>query len=272
MNTVELSPLGQKTVYIQTYSPEQLYPVPRSLARKKTNIPESLPFHGIDIWNGYELSWLNKKGKPQFALCTFIFSCTSPTIVESKSLKLYLNSFNQSIFVSANEVQTIIKKDLSLATNSDVEVHIFPHTDLINTSLKDFDGQCVDHLDIETSCYSVTPSFLTTQDECVQEKIYTHLLKSNCLATGQPDWGSIFLHYKGPKINQESFLKYIISYRNHSGFAEHCIEQIYCDILHYCKPELLTVYGCYTRRGGLDINPFRSNFEQRPNLFRHVRQ
>lgn len=266
------SPLGQATVYLETYSPDLLYPVPRALARDKIGLPENLPFDGVDIWNAFEISWLNSKGKPEIALADFSFPCTSPNIVESKSLKLYLNSFNQTLFDSLSVVQQTIQKDLSLIIQAPVAVNLYSISDCEVKALDSFSGLCLDNLDITTQIYHVNPDFLTKGPEYVRETLYSNLLKSNCLATGQPDWGSVFIHYAGPTIDHEGLLKYIISFRNHSGFAEHCVEQIFYDILTKCQPKYLTVYARYTRRGGLDINPFRSNFEQYIPNMRQIRQ
>lgn len=255
------SPLGQTTVYIQTYSPQLLYPVPRSLARDKTGIKAPLPFDGFDIWNGYEISWINPKGKPVIALAEFYFPCSTPNIIESKSFKLYLNSLNQSSFDSFDAVQKTMASDLSAAVQGDVLVKLFSPTEFSQRTLGDLPGFCLDALDIETSCYEVEPKFLGVSDEIVEETLYTDLFKSNCLATGQPDWGTVWFHYIGKKIDHEGLLKYLISFRNHSGFAEHCAEQLFNDLMERCRPEKLSVYARYTRRGGLDINPFRSNFE-----------
>lgn len=267
------SSLGQSTIYIETYSPDLLFPIPRTLARDKTGIYADLPFNGIDLWNGYEISWLNLNGKPEIAMAEFSFSCTSPNVIESKSFKLYLNSFNQSSFESINHVQNVIQKDLSKAAGSTITVDLFPLSHLKKRTLKEFTGICLDTLDIKTDVYEVNKKFLTlTSGNLVEEVLYTNLLKSNCLATGQPDWGSVLIHYVGPKIDQEGLLKYFISFRRHAGFAEHCVEQIFCDILTECNPKQLTVYGRYTRRGGLDINPFRTNFEKSPINIRQFRQ
>jgi 7-cyano-7-deazaguanine reductase len=266
------SPLGQSTVYVETYSPDQLYPIPRTLARDKLSFGSDLPFDGIDIWSGYEISWLNLKGKPEIAMANFIFPCTSPNVVESKSFKLYLNSFNQSRFSSYEEVKNIMQQDLSEAAGAQISVDLFPVSQLKALTLEEFNGICLDTLDIETDVYEVNTEFLTTTEETTTEILYTNLLKSNCLATGQPDWGSVYIHYTGSKIDHAGLLKYFISFRRHAGFAEHCVEQIYHDILTLCRPQCLTVYGRYTRRGGLDINPFRSNFEKAPVNIRQFRQ
>jgi len=263
------SPLGQTTEYTETYSPHLLFPVPRSLTRDKLGIGSTLPFKGIDIWNGYEISWLSSSGKPIVAMATFIFPCSSPHLIESKSFKLYLNSFNGSSFNSFDEVSQLMKNDLSCATQSDVDVHLFPPTEL---QLGEFSGLCLDDLEITTNTYQVESNFLKTAPHPVEETLYSNLLKSNCLATGQPDWGSVLIHYQGNQIDHEGLLKYIISFRNHAGFAEHCVEQMFHDIMMKCQPKKLSIYCRYTRRGGLDINPFRSTFEKTNPNIRQPRQ
>ncbi len=270
---LEESPLGQNTVYIETYSPQLLFPIPRSLARDKINLTEALPFSGVDIWTAFEISWLGPKGKPMIALADISFDCSSQNIVESKSFKLYLNSFNQTVFESFETVKSVMEKDLGNATEGSVTVKLYSINELKNQPLVSFPGICIDDLDIETSSYQVNPQFLKCESEqIVEETLYSDLLKSNCLATGQPDWGSLFVHYSGCKIDREGLLKYIISFRNHSGFAEHCVEQIFNDLQKYCQPGKLSVFARYTRRGGLDINPFRSNFEHAPSNLRQIRQ
>lgn len=263
--------LGKNVTYIETYTPELLFPIPRSLARDKIGLSSNLIFEGVDIWNGYELSWLNSKGKPEIALAEFIFPCSSLNIVESKSFKLYLNSFNQSAFASIESVKETLIKDLTKVIEGPVSVELYSPSQA-SKNLTDFAGICLDCLDVETDTYHVQPDFLHTLPDKIEEVVYSDLLKSNCLATGQPDWGSVLIRYYGKKIDHEGLLKYIISYRSHSGFAEHCVEQIFSDILERCQPDLLTVYARYTRRGGLEINPFRSNFESSPSNKRQLRQ
>ena len=267
------APLGKSTVYKEDYSPELLFPVPRSMARDKIGLRgDQLPFNGVDIWNGFELSWLNLRGKPEVALGEFHFPCTSPNIVESKSFKLYLNSFNQTSFTSMESVRATIEKDLSFATNVPISVFLHPLSSPKISKLGGFSGICLDNLDIDVDTYDVTREFLKAGVLYTDEDLYSNLLKSNCLATGQPDWGSVLIRYSGPKIDHEGLLKYIISYRRHTGFAEYCVEQMFRDILTRCRPKKLSVYARYTKRGGLDINPFRSNFEEVPENTRQVRQ
>jgi len=268
--TLTDSPLGKTSKYIQTYSRELLFPIPRKMARDLIGLGSPLPFDGGDTWYGYELSWLNPKGKPQIALGKFTFPCTAEHVVESKSFKLYLNSFNQTPFESQLHVKETIEKDLSQAVAGPVTVELYLPTGI--ETVEGFPGTCLDDLDIETATYQVEPKFLKATPAQCEETLFSHLLKSNCLATGQPDWGSVLIRYAGPRIDQEGLLKYFVSYRNHSGFAEHCVEQMFHDILIKCRPVRLTVYAHFTRRGGLDINPFRSNFERSPPNIKALRQ
>lgn len=259
------SPLGKKTTYISHYQRDLLFPIPRKVKRDEIRVPDRLPFKGIDIWNAYELSWLNLKGKPVVALGQFILPCDSPNIIESKSLKLYLNSFTHSKFASVEMVSKTIQKDLSDFAGSDFAVTIIPIEQFSENNIKSFSGTCLDEWDIECNDYLVNPAFLHTEKSCVSEILYSNLLKSNCLVTGQPDWGSVQIEYTGKKINAEGLLKYLVSFRNHNEFHEQCVERIFMDIMQYCQPQQLTVYARYTRRGGLDINPFRSTDKNFPD-------
>lgn len=270
---LKTAPLGKKTEYVEEYCPELLYPVERKLARDLIGLQGTkLPFGGFDIWNGMELSWLGPKGKPEIGIAVFIFPCTSPCIVESKSFKLYLNSFNQSIFPSFEAVRETMEKDLSNAAGAPVQVSLIPAQKAEGQLAHELPGVCLDLLDISINDYEFNPNHLRGGGAHVEETLHSNLLKSNCLATGQPDWGSLLIRYKGPKIDHEGLLKYIISFRRHSGFAEHCVERVFYDIQERCQPQSLTVYARYTRRGGLDINPFRSNFEKEADNLRQIRQ
>lgn len=271
-DTLAKAPLGQKTPYVAKYTPSLLFPIPRKNKREEIGVPDDLPFQGVDFWNAYEISWLNPKGKPEVAIGEFIIPCESPFLIESKSVKLYLNSFNQSHFPSKEEVQNTLVRDLSQAAGGSVQVSLRSLSEMAGTTLEEFSGVCIDNLDIETDIYLVNPNLIKISEELVEEELHSHLLKSNCLVTGQPDWGSLYVHYVGLRIDHASFLKYIISFRQHNEFHEQCIERIFMDISRRCQPEKLTVYGKYTRRGGLDINPFRSNFEPIPPYFRATRQ
>lgn len=266
------SPLGKQSPYIATYSPELLFPIPRKIKREEIGINEPLPFDGVDIWNAYEISWLDLKGKPRVAIGMFTFPCSSPNIIESKSFKLYLNSFNQTRLSGIDEFKKIVVEDLSRAAGAPVDVDV---TLIGNGNAKvneQLSGETIDHLDIVVDTYVVAPELLHAEGEWCEERLHSDLLKSNCLVTGQPDWASITIAYAGKKIDREGLLKYLISFRCHHEFHEQCVERIYADIMHYCKPEKLTVYARYTRRGGLDINPFRTNSGDTPANIRLTRQ
>ncbi|EKD55362.1 MAG: hypothetical protein ACD_60C00013G0004 [uncultured bacterium] len=266
--TPEQSDLGKKVEYDPHYNPDKLFPIPRKTKRDEIGIPDHLPFFGFDLWNHYEVSWLNEKGKPLVALAEISYGCETPCIIESKSMKLYFNSFNNSRFKNENTLQEIIKKDLEERVGGETSVKIIPLSDLNNTiSFKEFSGECLDQLDITCSSYQVEQSFLKTEEEQVEETLFSNLLKSNCLVTRQPDWASIQIAYAGKKINREGLLRYLVSFRNHNEFHEQCIERIFMDIMNHCKPKELSVYGRYTRRGGLDINPYRST----KNIFPDVK-
>ncbi|MDX3773243.1 NADPH-dependent 7-cyano-7-deazaguanine reductase QueF [Chromatiaceae bacterium AAb-1] len=253
--------LGKATEYTDTYSPALLQPVPRTLGRDALGLTQQLPFSGQDIWHGYELSWLNSKGKPVVALATFIVPCDSPNLIESKSFKLYLNSFNQTRFDDLSIVYHHLKQDLSACAGMPVQVTLHNVNELQTFQPTWLPGHCIDEQDIEISQYRYDPDLLkkSAKNEIKEERLHSHLLKSNCLITSQPDWASVFIHYRGPAIDHESLLRYLISFRGHNEFHEQCVERIFCDIQRQCQPEFLTVYARYTRRGGLDINPFRSS-------------
>jgi 7-cyano-7-deazaguanine reductase len=262
---LENIPLGKKSTYVSKYSPDLLFSIPRELNRKQIGVSLPLPFKGCDIWNAFELSWLNSKGLPVVAMGEFLFPCESPNIIESKSLKLYLNSFNNTKFNSLNKVQTTIEKDLSLRADYPVKVKIIPLANFEVRKKSVLSGICIDDLDISCDIYAVNPEFLRTNSEkIVSEILYSDLLKSNCPITGQPDLGSVQISYTGKQIDSQGLLKYIISFRNHDEFHEQCVERIFVDIMRRCSPEKLTVYARYNRRGGIDINPYRSTDDDRP--------
>lgn len=266
--------LGKKVSYIDQYDPTLLFPIPRESKRVEIGIHGALPFFGYDTWNAFELSWLNAKGKPIVALARFDIVCDSKNLIESKSFKLYLNSFNNTKFESISQVQLILQQDLTKAAQGGVSVEIYNVDDINSIPIKNFDAQCIDDQNIEIDTYTVEPAFLSIdENKIIHEKIYSNLLKSNCLVTGQPDWGSVMIEYSGLKINHEGLLKYIISFRNHNEFHEQCVERIFMDMMTHCKPEKLTVHARYTRRGGLDINPIRSTEKiLTPENSRMVRQ
>ncbi|PSV42422.1 NADPH-dependent 7-cyano-7-deazaguanine reductase QueF [Photobacterium indicum] len=267
--------LGQKTDYIDQYDASLLQPVPRSLNRSDLNLGESLPFTGYDIWTLYELSWLNSKGLPQVAIGEVRLPASSPNLIESKSFKLYINSFNQTRFDSWQQIADTLQKDLTACAGQEVDVTIQPLEDFTDQTVINFAGNCIDEQDIEINSYDFDAQYLkdAAEGEIVTEDLHSHLLKSNCLITNQPDWGSVKISYKGKQINREKLLRYLVSFRNHNEFHEQCVERIFTDIMKFCQPELLTVYARYTRRGGLDINPYRTNQGKTPSdNFRLARQ
>lgn len=258
----ENSPLGRATAYCSTYAPELLFPIPRQQKRDELRLSaEALPFLGEDLWNAYEISWLNSRGKPVVAVGEFRVPALSPCLIESKSLKLYLNSFNQTRMADAGAVSALIARDLSAAAGARVQVSIVPLDLKPQRSIAYLQGECVDALDIEINTYSPRPDLLRADTGRVveDELLYSHLLKSNCLVTGQPDWGTVAVRYSGAAIDREALLRYIVSFREHNEFHEQCVERIFTDILRQCAPRELAVWARYTRRGGLDINPFRTN-------------
>lgn len=266
------SPLGKTVTYTDTYSPHLLFPIARAENRASLGITTANYFQGGDIWNAYEFSWLDERGKPHVAIAEFYFPCNSENIVESKSFKLYLNSFNQTPFSDIAAVQHTLQRDLSEATQSHVQVKLIPPQQFSQITLQEFTGILLDDLPVTCHVYQPDASLLKVETDKVTETVYSHLLKSNCPITGQPDWGSVMLRYQGRQINHASLLQYIVSFRKHNEFHEHCVERMYTDIMQHCQPEKLTVYARYMRRGGLDINPFRSNFEAVPHNFRQARQ
>ncbi|MCR3982100.1 NADPH-dependent 7-cyano-7-deazaguanine reductase QueF [Aeromonas caviae] len=265
--------LGQQSAYISQYTPSLLQPVPRSLNRDDLGLRGELPFQGCDVWTLYELSWLNAKGKPVVAIGEVFVPATSPNLIESKSFKLYLNSFNQTRCDSLEAVQALLVQDLSGCAGSPVSVTLFT-LDQAPHQIAQLPGECIDNLDIEVDGYEFDATLLqgAAGREIVEETLHSHLLKSNCLVTSQPDWGSVVIHYRGPRLDREKLLRYLISFRQHNEFHEQCIERIFTDLKHFCAPEKLTVHARYTRRGGLDINPFRSDWEPVPANLRLIRQ
>ncbi len=275
INTADASPLGKPAAYETEYAPHLLFPIPRQGKRDELALSGTLPFFGVDIWNAYELSWLNLRGKPQVAIATIWAPADSVNIIESKSFKLYLNSFNQTRLASADALLDLLRADLSNGFGAPVHVHLTLQDGFAGQRLGELDGLLLDRLDVEIDQYTPDPALLrcVPQASQVDEKLVSHLLKSNCLVTGQPDWASIQIHYIGPQIEQEGLLKYLIGFREHNEFHEQCVERIFVDILRACAPEKLAVYARYTRRGGLDINPWRSNFSSaRPLNVRGARQ
>ncbi|MGB2115568.1 MAG: NADPH-dependent 7-cyano-7-deazaguanine reductase QueF [Porticoccaceae bacterium] len=274
MSDYTFTQLGKETNYSDSYDPALLCPIARVVARQSDTDTKTLPFIGVDLWTGYELSWLNMDGLPQVAIVEFIIPFDSPFIVESKSFKLYLNSYIQTKFSSMELVGSQLEKDLSAAAGAHIEVALYEINEYQGIQpISEPQGVCIDGQPVVIDTYRPDINLLKVcGDTFADETIYSHLLKTNCPVTDQPDWASIYIFYKGPQIDPEGLLKYIVSYRQHQDFHEQCVEQIFLDIMSACKPTELSVYARYMRRGGLDINPFRSTHLERPPLFRQVRQ
>ncbi len=263
----EASPLGRSTAYRNTYAPELLFPVDRAPKRAEIGVVEALPFHGEDLWNAYELSWLNARGKPVVAMGEFRVPAVSPRLIESKSLKLYLNSFNASRFDDMAEVEAVIARDLSAAAGAPVSVQL-QSLHVAARQVCSLPGTLIDDLDVDIADYHPAPTLLGVAADAapVSETLVSHLLKSNCLVTGQPDWATVYVNYTGAPIDRAGLLRYIVSFREHNEFHEQCVERMFCDLMARCAPSRLEVWARYTRRGGLDINPWRSSVAGVPPL------
>lgn len=263
--------LGEQTKYPQCYDPGQLVSIPRSHGRTGLSLPDSM--WGTDLWTAYEISWLSKNGKPHAAVAEFEISCGSPNIVESKSFKLYLNSLNMAHFASVEELRTVLQRDLSAAFDDPVRIALYSVDEYTDQGLSALPGVCLDALDIDFSVYECDPDLLPKgSGPLVEETLYSHLFRSNCPVTGQPDWATIVVSYFGSAICREGLLRYLVSYRQHQDFHEHCVEQIFAHILERCEPDKLCVAARFTRRGGLDINPTRSTEPLSLDLGRLSRQ
>ncbi len=268
-------PLGKDTDYPPRYDPGLLRPIPRGDSRRAAGIPEPPPFDGIDIWTAYELMWLDTTGKPSAHVGELRFPATSPRFVESKSLKLYLYSLNDERHASAEDVREVIRRDLTSAAGADVHVTLFPVTHAPGRRLHTLPGRCIDGAKVQAPVAGLDPDLLRAsidEDNLVDETLHSHLFQTRCPVTNQPDWASVLIHYLGPKIDSRKLLSYLISYRGHQGFAEGSVERIFMDVCHHCRASKLTVHARFNRRGGLDINPFRSNFEAEAENLRLWRQ
>lgn len=261
-DTPSNSPLGKPTAYSDSYDPTLLFPISREENRATLGIRGTLPFFGMDVWNAYEVSWLNMRGKPQVAIATVMAPADTPNIVESKSMKLYFNSLNQSKIAGPDALKELLRADLSAAFGANIQLKLVEAADFGQLQMGEPEGLLLDRLDIEVDRYEPDASLLKTHaDEApVEETLLSHLLKSNCPVTNQPDWATVQIRYAGNPMNQEGLLKYLIGFRQHQGFHEHCVETIFMDILRQCAPAKLMVSARYCRRGGIDINPWRANF------------
>ena len=273
MSTPEHSPLGKTTAYADRYDPSLLFPIPREQKRAEIGVIEPLPFHGVDIWNAYELSWLDARGKPQVALAEFRVPAHSPNIIESKSFKLYLNSFSQERIDTA-ALQEALACDLAAAAGAPVTVALSAPS-AQGHAITDLAGALLDDLPLEVNDYGPPKAgYLSANHNAapVEETLLSNLLRSNCPVTGQPDWGSVQIAYHGAPIDHAGLLRYLVSFRTHNEFHEQCVERIFVDLTRRCAPLQLRVHARYTRRGGLDINPFRSSTPATPDNPRTVRQ
>ncbi|MDI5922871.1 NADPH-dependent 7-cyano-7-deazaguanine reductase QueF [Halomonas sp. LR5S13] len=264
-DTLEHAPLGREAAYPEHYDAGLLYSITRTANRTPLGIEEgALPFVGEDEWHAFEVSWLNARGKPRVAVARFRLPADSPNLIESKSWKLYLNGFNQTRVESRQSVIDTLVSDLSRAAGAAVSVELFDVDDEV-LSPRRLPGECLDDLDIEVTDYTPSVEHLRVSDEeVVEEALHSHLLKSNCPVTGQPDWGSVLIRYRGPRIDREGLLRYLIGYRQHQDFHEHCVEHIFMDLMARARPERLLVLARYVRRGGLDISPWRATPGERP--------
>ncbi|HBO0046587.1 NADPH-dependent 7-cyano-7-deazaguanine reductase QueF [Pseudomonas aeruginosa] len=271
----EHSPLGKTSEYVSSYTPSLLFPISRTAKWAELGLSaETLPYRGVDIWNCYELSWLTPTGKPVVAIGEFSIPADSPNIIESKSFKLYLNSLNQSAFDSREALRAVLQKDLSAAAGAPVGVRLRSLDEVAEEGIGRLPGRCIDELDIAVDGYEQPRPELLRCDagRIVEEQLYSHLLKSNCPVTGQPDWGTLVVDYRGPALDPASLLAYLVSFRQHQDFHEQCVERIFLDLQRLLQPQALSVYARYVRRGGLDINPYRSLAEVAPDNRRLVRQ
>lgn len=274
MDNNESTLLGRQTPYPDTYSPELLQPMERAPNRHELGAAAE-KFAGCDIWHAWELSWLNDRGRPVNAVGRFVFDCSSPFLVESKSFKLYLNSLAFTKFAGHQAVVELLQKDLSQLTRSPVGVELIAPDDSSALARTRPDGLLLDRLDIAVDEYDrPRPDFLAADDEnTTSETLVSHLFRSNCPVTNQPDWASMQIRYRGPAVDHAGLLRYLVSWRRHSGFHEHCAEQIFCDIRQRCRPQELDILACFTRRGGLDITPWRSSRSSTPPAWvRSLRQ
>lgn len=260
MATPHDSTLGKPVAYASAYDPGLLFPIPRADKRAELGLGAELPFVGVDIWNAYEMSWLDARGRPRVALAEFRVPADSPNLIESKSFKLYLNSYNQTRIHDTDELRARLAQDLSAAAGASVSAVLTTPTSMQASLIENLEGEVIDDLPIEVSHYGPPrPDFLySNPDAVVEETLVSHLLKSNCPVTGQPDWASVQIRYSGPRIGRDGLLRYLVSFREHSEFHEQCVERLFVDLRAHCLPSRLAVYARYTRRGGLDINPFRA--------------
>jgi len=255
------APLGKSSEYPDSYRPTLLFPVAREENRRRIGLEDGRwPWFGEDLWQAWEVSWLRPGGVPAVAWAEIFVPAASPSIIESKSLKLYLNSLNQHVFSTPEQLVETVVRDISSACGAAVRVNLHS-VDESGAAIGRPEGyQLIDDEPVPDVVYQYAPESLAVEPgaEVVTERLCSHLLKSNCPVTGQPDWGTLLISYTGPKIDRSALLRYIVSFRSKQDFHEHCAETVFTDLLEHCQPEELAVCARYTRRGGLDINPWRS--------------
>ncbi len=264
------SPLGKKSTFSGQYDPGLLFAIPRAESRGALGLGNDLPFNGCDIWNAWELTWLGPNGVPQVVSAMIRIPAYSPNIIESKSLKLYLGSFAMTTVASTDALKEMVTTDLRACTGTDIQLQL--HSSANDAAIEELPGVGIDSADARCDAYDVDASFLEVDNDIANETLHSNVLRSLCPVTNQPDMGSVLISYRGPRISHAGLLQYIVSFREHNEFHEACVERMFIDILERCEPEQLTVYARYQRRGGIDINPFRSNFESDPPNTRLWRQ
>jgi 7-cyano-7-deazaguanine reductase len=265
MTTVfDRSPLGKATDYPDRYDPALLFPIERAAQRAAIGLSGAPPFHGVDLWTAYEISWLDARGKPQLAVGRVAVPADSPAIVESKSLKLYLGSFAQERLSGADMLERRIADDIERACGAVVHVELTPAAAFGGFALEELPGESLDGLNPSFDANEPAPELLRPGAAEAEETLRSALFRSNCPVTGQPDYADVMVRYRGPRLDRDGLLRYLVSYRKHAAFHEICVEQIFVDVLERCRPRALTVHARFLRRGGIDINPFRSNFESAP--------
>jgi 7-cyano-7-deazaguanine reductase len=267
MTTFDGSPLGKATDYPDRYDASLLFAVPRAPQRAALGIEGNLPFSGCDVWNAYEITWLDLQGRPRVAIGEFRVRAESPAMVESKSLKLYLGSFAQEPLASATALGARIATDLRRVCGDEVAVALTPAATFeaaVPSRLGSTGTESIDETEVTIEVSHPDPALLAHAEASVDEALCSSLFRSTCPVTGQPDYADVFIRYRGPRIDRAGLLRYLVSFRRHAAFHEACVERIFVDIANRCRPERLSVYARFMRRGGIDINPFRSNFELAP--------
>jgi 7-cyano-7-deazaguanine reductase len=262
MTDLRNSPLGHATTWAESYDPRLLFPVERAPQRSELGFRDAPPFRGADVWNAYEVSWLDTRGKPDVAIATFSVPAESPCIVESKSVKVYLTALNLARFNTRNDVAATISRDLSAATGIAVGVKLVPPQSFAALPRAEPAGECLDTIPLACNDAAPLPEALAARGAVVAETLFTHLFRSVCPVTGQPDYASVELRYRGARIDAAGLLRYLVSFRRHAGFHEHCVERIFSDVWRRCAPMSLSVNARFTRRGGIDINPWRTSGDE----------